>query len=1000
MKKAKLIFNLLLAAGISANAGIKPATTLKTPLKDPLFSYQWGLQNNNQIILREAFDDKNIPVLSATNMTTDINALPLKLNSTKVIKVAVIDSGVDREHPDLKANLFRNTLECDAEGNQPFKPTEDKDKNGYIGDCMGWNVLDDSPAMIDDVTHGTHVAGIISAVQNNEVGGSGVSNQIKIIPIKVTSKDEGKVTSPNDAGNANSPKKFKFEERIQKAMKYAIDIKADVINLSIGWPIVVDNEKLQGIFKEALEKGITIVAASGNNNHNGIVYPCTYNDVICVGASSIDGEATNFSNYGGHVDMLAPGEEILSTIPTVKTPEKFPIKGYDLKNGSSQAAPFVSAAAALLKIQFDGISIDEIKARLFSSSTRANSVVFKKNTLNGILNVQKSMTIAETSVVRPNFKSIHNITAKDHKISFNLPIKNYWKAASAVKIEVNSLDENIVITSGNKTTLDLIKGQTKVIPVTANIRSYKDNSEFDYTVTITEDAKSETFVSTGNISRNIVDDPQLIKIPIVTKLDLKDVSLNTVKVYNSNENNPEYFNMKNIANGAEKSIQINFFKLLSGKLVQQEDFLLNNSPKLTQVLKVDVNGDSKNDYFMSAIVEIAKKKYVQYTLLDDQQKNLSGNANNFLFLPTNTVIDEQASKVLKFLNMGIVNGKKIKLPVFRGFGTALDEDLNPDGSAFESNEAKARIYYMTNFTDGDKMMLKAKVYDNYSFYESLRATIKSKYIPSLHFQDDVSIEAILPQNDESLKRDQVQILISAGSVLPKKFFVLNVTSTQMLSNTFDIRPINMNNEDISGHSISQVTEINGNVAIANSGISMNALYKSTSGRALFIDSQYKGEIANAEVKSKTPQDQLTGFMMSMKSENDFFTFFESKSNIVLNVLSNGKSKTIYKSIKRNSIIPGTLFSELLSPIIVKNDQTLSPSVFVDSTLVSANVVYAWTYMNGDLISPINLSVTVPPDCRAVTPQQIGAKAEYSFLFLCKKADGFEVQAFKALNQTN
>ena len=86
MKNTKLIFNLLLIAGISANAGIRPATTLKTPLKDPLFSYQWGLQNNNQTILREAFDDKNIPVVSATNITTDINALPLKLNSTKTMK--------------------------------------------------------------------------------------------------------------------------------------------------------------------------------------------------------------------------------------------------------------------------------------------------------------------------------------------------------------------------------------------------------------------------------------------------------------------------------------------------------------------------------------------------------------------------------------------------------------------------------------------------------------------------------------------------------------------------------------------------------------------------------------------------------------------------------------------------------------------------------------------------------------------------------------------------
>jgi len=323
-----------------------PSLLLLTSLAhgaDPLENLQWGLQNSGQTI-QESFTDLESRMIKGKigldiQSTQSRQALKAQaVVSQRPIIVAVIDSGADVEHPDLKDHLYVNTADCDSTGKIPFQPQVDKDGNGYNGDCMGWNVTDsgDSNRPIDDTGHGTHVAGIIAAVAGNGIGIEGAgAPQVRILPIKVTWKDD---------------KGIGLAIRMTNAVKYATAMRADIINLSLGWPSSADTQDLRDALQNALNQGAVIVAAAGNNTTDQPIFPCAVSGVICVGSIAPDGSLSSFSNYGGHVDLLAPGSQILSLIPTQISPEQFSLRGYDYKSGTSQAAPFVSAAYSFINL--------------------------------------------------------------------------------------------------------------------------------------------------------------------------------------------------------------------------------------------------------------------------------------------------------------------------------------------------------------------------------------------------------------------------------------------------------------------------------------------------------------------------------------------------------------------------------------------------------------------------------------------------------------------------
>ena len=314
------------------------------------------------------------------------------------VVVAVIDSGVDIDHPDLENNIWRNRDEIDKDG-------LDNDQNGYIDDVFGWdfvlNVADPKPKFAGKfsplgINHGTLVSGVIGAAANNAAGVAGVTWQVKIMPLKVM----------NGEGSGNSL-------LLGQAIRYAIDNGADIINLSMVGTTLDAN--LEQIMDEAYQKGLMIVAAAGNEtaepggggiSHDlsqGPFYPICQdggegkNNVLGVGSVDAFDRKSRFSNYGSDcIDLTAPGENFYGTLffaPTVQEYLKY-YGGY--WSGTSLAVPQVSAAAALVKSLRPQLSNTEIYDLIIANTDNIDdkNPLYRGKLGSGRLNLKKVLEAA------------------------------------------------------------------------------------------------------------------------------------------------------------------------------------------------------------------------------------------------------------------------------------------------------------------------------------------------------------------------------------------------------------------------------------------------------------------------------------------------------------------------------------------------------------------------------------------------------------------------------
>jgi len=235
------------------------------------------------------------------------------------VVIAVADTGVDFTHEDLQNNINTNIKET-------CNNSLDDDNNGYIDDCIGWDFFYDDNDPIDGHGHGTHVAGIIGAVGNNDKGVSGVCWNAKIMPVKVL----------DDSGGGN-------ESDVADGIIYAVDNGAKVINLSLEANFSLP--KIYSAIDYAEEQGVIVVVAAGNEGYNiddQYIYPAAYSkdfdNLISVGNSNQDDKVGTRSNYGSIlVDIFAPGEDIYSTWINNR---------YEYETGTSMATPFITGLIA------------------------------------------------------------------------------------------------------------------------------------------------------------------------------------------------------------------------------------------------------------------------------------------------------------------------------------------------------------------------------------------------------------------------------------------------------------------------------------------------------------------------------------------------------------------------------------------------------------------------------------------------------------------------------
>lgn len=346
------------------------------PQMDPLISQDWGLSN---IGLFESFSPLIQPMKPGVS------------GCSKNIVVAVVDTGIDYTHTELKENLWVNSEEVG-----PWNPPAhlaskttcrdkrcngiDDDRNGFVDDVIGWDFVNNIALPFDSHGHGSHIAGIIGSSAANGVGLTGVCPRVRIMALKYY-----------DSSGAG----FNNLQNTVKAFQYANKMGAHIINYSGGGAEAATAERLA--LEDSRSRGILVIAAAGNDGRSNDItpyYPASYplDNIISVASINKYDQLLTSSNFGKLVHVAAPGLSVMSTLPGGR---------YGMMSGTSQATAFVTGAAALLASQFKEIKnfdYKQIKSWIIQGARNLPDNSPEKTLVShGILSVPRSLSLATTS---------------------------------------------------------------------------------------------------------------------------------------------------------------------------------------------------------------------------------------------------------------------------------------------------------------------------------------------------------------------------------------------------------------------------------------------------------------------------------------------------------------------------------------------------------------------------------------------------------------------------
>jgi hypothetical protein len=385
---------------------------------------RWFLRPQGQEVLISIDDLHDERLAASPEMDFGFESIAQQ-NIKKDVLIAVIDGGIEIDHPELKDFIAYNSADC-YEGNIiPPMADGDRDNNGYKGDCAGWNFVDATNRAEDLDGHGTHVTGVMVSVLK------ALKGHVKFLPLRVFAPGEGTRSVKSDAP---------LSVRLTRAFEYALARKVDVIHMSVGWPKSFMSFELETVIKKAFDQGVIIVSAAGNSSQRATILPCQMEGVICVGALRADGNVARFSNWGSQVDIFAPGEKILSTIPHTLAPLHISRKGVDYKNGPSQAAPFVSAALAVLK----GVYPEENREALYSRLMMTANSGAAEGGLKGLFHVDRALALSPASFVFPQLKGLHHVVMAENKFEVEVKFKSLWLPLSeATPVRFTCLEASI-----------------------------------------------------------------------------------------------------------------------------------------------------------------------------------------------------------------------------------------------------------------------------------------------------------------------------------------------------------------------------------------------------------------------------------------------------------------------------------------------------------------------------------------------------------------------------
>lgn len=623
-----------------------PAAIVEKNNKVELFSkseqfenLQWGLNNSGKTLENWVSDIDVVRTEGKVGEDIQIDSI----EKEKKIIVAIIDSGMDTTHPDLSEQVYTHPEECklleeynnclniQSDKNICYEKYKNADANGndYPMDCHGWNItgksnplseLEGSGSINDTNGHGTHVSGIIGA-KKNKIGVRGVIQNVILLPIQVS------VASQTNSSTSAT-------DKFAKALLYAIKSGAQVVNMSLGWRFEQDSILMRDMIKLAFSQNILIVAAAGNDHHAAPTYPCSYEEVICVASHSVNGSLSSFSNYGAHVDIIAPGTRILSTWPTTKRSRSFTIDdNYEYLSGTSQAAPFITGVLArLLNI---GLSPEEAKFALFKGA-RKNIRGSENYIRHGNVDYKNSLKVIKKGFLYPKLKAPALIKWSQEKVKkFKFSIKNYLATSSNINIKFKLFSSNVQ--EGAKLVQEkfsiskLTKNEEKTIELELD-SPYDIDGNFLIQVNFTSNSETKDYFFQAKALSLITPEsqrPDQETFELNGNIDFtNNAVIRAFKDY-SNQSSNDFLVTKQI----KGKTHIALLKSEGGHYSVTKNFPLPmKDPVIINVSKVDLEMDGKYDYVITVVNIIDRKnRKTKFLALDENFK-----PKKIIIAPNNT----------------------------------------------------------------------------------------------------------------------------------------------------------------------------------------------------------------------------------------------------------------------------------------------------------------------------------------------------------------------------
>ncbi|MGE0764316.1 MAG: S8 family serine peptidase [Bdellovibrionales bacterium] len=885
---------------LSSGAVVLPAEATNAPANDPFIGYQWALYPSTQMLISD-LDDIH-PVEMTADPTFSIRWKRFDSMMKRDVIVAVIDSGSDSSLPEMKAALMQGV------------------------DFLARNARE-SKFTDDDTGHGTHMGSIMAAKGDNHEGMTGLSNRIKILPLKVYDKSEG------------MREREPIDQRIAKAVLHAMENNVDVINLSMGWPRVANTAAAEEAFQKAIQAGVVIVVGAGNDHHEAQIFPCAYQGVICVGSINMNGKLSDYSNYGGHVDMVAPGQGILGLWPSKMPSKTFGPKGYEIKSGTSQATPMVAATAAILR----GIYPDEPAARIRQRILQSARHWYPQINA-GLLDMTGAVELSQIDYVTPVFKGVEMAVVNPVTKEFTLPLLIETSAPRSLDVMVRAVSDGVSfsdVLADSKASASGFRSYTvrgRVTDLNVDHRlSYEvqiGQQKFGHKILLVSDLTKTKFATIPNVEGKLsVFDPRgakVIQFWAFTEREKEGLLLKLWR-YDGQQWNEREANLPQM----DKSFNGGIGLTMSDWDMNGEDDYLFVGMKL----KDAANENGQRD------IESIHVFYFDRDLKLQREFPIAGDSALPAYRnPRDIFMGKYTTKT----------GEAFKVPVFWSDDEPIpDLDVNPDRFAFETNTRQRRLFYMEPRQD-DKgaFYMTARALAAYRLDRFMRETL------NLYPEDDITLIGLKVQSQEDLKVGRLKLMMFVGRGVNGTHYQLNIDDLSLPFKKENLLVINTGGLLLKGSAIEEGWQLNG--AEIDRITDMQSFYSLISGRSLLEEGLYfrKQPLALA-----LNGEKVLGTLKNFVRGQDQLSLLETTDYIRMQGRWSGKAVNSKVGILRSNFLPGKLFSQILLPVVVGSKQL--PGLMMDnSQFFSRSVSIYGLDEKGELRAPIRLSYQIPDGCSA------------------------------------